>query len=424
MTAHPLHGRIRWVFIGQALAALGLIVIATVVGSGYLRDRILKQRAVEESIALWQRLERNPDAVMPRTTGLAAYFVPQAKVEAGLPAALRAFPPGQHIVTPGRWRVVQVSERPQGRLYVFVNPGLTTRLVNNIVTLFSAVAAFAVGLLAWASYRRVRDLVTPVRLLSEQMRAWDPQRTQTAPWHEPAVGMPRSQEVEILRTALIGVDQRMRSYIDRERRFTRDASHELRTPLTVARMATEQLQDEPLSARGQRSLGRILQATRDMEELVDTFLLLARDPSVAVEGEDVDVLEIAFEQAAKARELLGEREVRIEVLDHAEPTVHAPPRILGVIIAQLLRNAVRFTERGSIQIVVEQDRFAIRDTGIGMDQATLERAFEPFYRADIADSAAKGMGLAVVKHLVDRFGWQLTIDSTPGQGTQVSVQFA
>ena len=332
MAAPPLQGTIRWVFIGQALAALGLIVIATVVGGGTLRDRLLKQRAVEESIALWHRLDRNPQAVMPRTTGLAAYFVPRERVQAGLPDPLVRLDPGQYVFDSSRWRVVQVSERPQGRLYVFMNAGLTTRLVRNIATLFSVVAAFGVGLLAWAGYRRVRDLVRPVRLLAEQARGWDPEHSEVALWREPVAGMPRSVEVDTLRNALAGVEDRLRSYIERERRFTRDASHELRTPLTVVRMATEQLKGESLSPRGERSLARIERSARDMEELVDAFLLLARDPNVPIEVEDVDVLAVAFEQAAKARELVGERPVAIEVVDRAEPSVHVPPRILGVCL--------------------------------------------------------------------------------------------
>lgn len=425
MTAHPLLRSIRWAFIGQALAAAGLMIVVTLVGSAYLRDHLLRQRAVEESIGLWQRLERNQAAAMPRTTGLTAYFLPAPTVAAGLPPALERFPPGQHFTGSRRWRVVQVSERPQGRLYVFVNPALTNRMLSSAATLFALVALLGVGLLTWASYRRIRDLVMPVRLLSDQMRTWDPEADPDPQWRTPAAGLQRNREVESLRASLTGVAERMKAYMERERRFTRDASHELRTPLTVVRMASELLAGEPgLSPRGHRSLQRIRQATGDMEELAETFLLLARDPNVPVDVEEVHVLEVASEEADAAREQVGDRPLTISVVEQAQPVVHAPPRMLGVLIRQLLRNAVRFTDAGRIDVVVEHDRFSVRDTGIGMDEQTLQQVFEPFYRADIADTSSKGMGLPVVKRLADRFGWQVAIHSVPGEGTTVSVRFA
>ena len=85
-----------------------------------------------------------------------------------------------------------------------------------------------------------------------------------------------------LSRALTGLSERIGDFVQRERNFTRDASHELRTPLTVIRVATDlMLADPDLPPRMQRSLARMQQAGRDMEAVIEAFLILAREADVA-----------------------------------------------------------------------------------------------------------------------------------------------
>ena len=67
---------------------------------------------------------------------------------------------------------------------------------------------------------------------------------------------------------------------------------------------------------------------------------------------------------------------------------------------------------------------AVRDSGIGMDKETLARAFDPFWRADISDYTAKGMGLTIAQRLAERLGWSLRLESKLGEGTRATLQFA
>ena len=72
---------------------------------------------------------------------------------------------------------------------------------------------------------------------------------------------------------------------------------------------------------------------------------------------------------------------------------------------------------------VLNDRVEIRDTGIGMDAETLGRAFDPFWRADLSDYTAKGMGLTLAQRLAERFGWKVLLESQPGKGTLATLRF-
>jgi signal transduction histidine kinase len=121
--------------------------------------------------------------------------------------------------------------------------------------------------------------------------------------------------------------------------------------------------------------------------------------------------------------LLAGKPVQLDVVAHAAPHLHASPRVLAVMLGNLLRNACAFTEQGRIAVTLDEDRIAVSDSGIGMSAETLERAFEPFYRANPDLPEAKGMGLSIVRRLGERFGWPVTLESAPGRGTTAVIHF-
>jgi signal transduction histidine kinase len=231
-------------------------------------------------------------------------------------------------------------------------------------------------------------------------------------------------EARQLAGALQRMGERMRAFVRRERDFTRDASHELRTPLTVIRVASDLLQNDPdLPERAQRSLARIQRAGRDMESVIDSFLILAREGDIEPQREDFAVRDVVADEAAKARPLLAGKPVELTVVEDADPQLHASPRVLAVMLGNLLANACTFTERGHVEVRIERDRVVVSDTGIGMSADTLQRAFEPFYRAAPDNLSGKGMGLSIVRRLGERFGWPVSLDSAPDRGTIATIRF-
>ena len=95
--------------------------------------------------------------------------------------------------------------------------------------------------------------------------------------------------------------------------------------------------------------------------------------------------------------------------------LHAPPRVLQVVISNLVRNACSYTDEGRIDVHVHNDRVVVRDTGIGMSADALSRAFEPFYRAEPSRPQGTGLGLSIVRRLCDRFGWKVRLASERGR---------
>ena len=287
------------------------------------------------------------------------------------------------------------------------------------------IALVAIACVTWMTYRATRRLLAPMDWLLREVARWDPQRPDTqalAPGRIPASVQGNTRKMA---DALRGLGERMDAFIAREHDFTRDASHELRTPLTVIRVATDLLaHDQGLSERSRRSLARIQAANTEMESLLDALLLLARDEGVVLETEDFAAREIVEREIERVRPLIEGKGLTLDWQVDADPQLHAPPRILGVMLGNLLGNAVRFTERGRISVRLSADRVDVVDTGIGMDAAALAHAFEPFYRANLEQHMGPGLGLSIAQRLGQRCRWPVQLVSTPGEGTRATILFA
>ncbi len=284
------------------------------------------------------------------------------------------------------------------------------------------IATASVGAVMWMSYRASKRAVAPVDWMLREVARWDPQRPDTHAFSPDRLPAGVQGDARKLAEAMHQLAVRLDAHVARERDFTRDASHELRTPLTVIQVATDLIgHDEGLSERSRRSLRRIQGATDSMESLMAALLLLARDHSVATETEDFPVREVVERELARIRPQLDKKGLALQVALDADPVLHAPPRILGVMLGNILSNAARFTERGEVRLRLLPDRIEVEDTGIGMDAAALARAFEPFYRADLEQPEGPGLGLSIAHRLGQRCGWPLQLASQPGQGTRVTI---
>ncbi len=423
--AHGLPRKIKLAFITQALIGSIVITVGIVLAGIVVRQKVVEERIRQEASAFWQAYQRDPSHRLPSSSTMSSYVVIPGVSQPELPAELRNLGGTGMQRLPDSRRLVYVDQRPQGTLYLIFSAWLAdqsvlfTGLVSLVLSLLTS------GVLIWLTYRTSKRLVTPVSWLANQVAHWDPRdpdASAIAPAHLPPDA---GDEVRKLSRALTGLSQRVGDFVQRERNFTRDASHELRTPLTVIRVATDLMMADPEnSPRTRRSLSRIQQAGRDMEAVIEAFLILAREADVAPQSEEFDVREIVSAEVERIRPLLAERPVTITLHDEGAPHLVAPPHVLRVMVGNLLGNAARFTETGEIEVRMMPDRVVIRDSGIGMSPEVLAKAFDPFFRADFAEGDGKGMGLSIVRRLGERFGWPVSLASAPGQGTTAVIRFA
>lgn len=415
--------KLRYAFVRQAAMASFAIVLGIFAAGTVVKNLLAAQQMHSEAESYWNARARDPGAPLPGTSTVQGFFVEAGGDPQALPAELRELETGIAQL-PSLKRKALVDRHAEGTLYLTMSFALVERVILWTGVASTLIALFAVYVVTWLTYRTSRRLVTPVNWLASEVSRWDPRdpnATTIAPEHMPDEA---GSEVHQLGGALRDLTDRVRDFVQREREFTRDASHELRTPLTVIRVATDlMLGDADVPARAHRSLSRIQRAGRDMEAVIDAFLILAREEGIAPQTEDFDVRDVVYEEVAKVRPLLVGKPVEMVVTEAGSPRLHASPHVLSVMLGNLLSNACTFTEEGMIELRLEPDRIVVRDSGIGMSAATLEKACDPFYRADLFNPTGKGMGLSIVRRLGDRFGWPVTLESTPAVGTTATVRF-
>lgn len=418
-----LSRRLKSAFIWQAVIATVMIVAGTLFASSIAMDQVTARFLHEEAGDFWRMRATDAAVRPPQTSVLQGYLATDASSSAYVPEDLRALAPGFHELRERR-RHVLVQDGPAGRLYLVYQHSRIARYGFLLMIAPLALAVLAVLLSTWFTYRIAKRVVAPVDWLAHEVARWDPREPDTQSLAPDKLPVDSGQETRQLAGALQRMAERTRAFVRRERDFTRDASHELRTPLTVIRVASDLLaEDAELPGRASRSLQRIQRAGRDMEQVVDAFLILARESDVEPQREDFDVRDIVHEQVEQVRPLLFGKPVELSVVEAASPRLHASPRVLGVMLDNLLRNACSFTERGRIEVRIDSNRVVIQDSGIGMSEEALRRAYDPFYRADPQNPSGKGMGLSIVRRLGERFDWPVSIESEPGRGTTAVIRF-
>ena len=211
--------------------------------------------------------------------------------------------------------------------------------------------------------------------------------------------------------------------------FTANVSHELKTPLTSISGYAELI--ESGMAQGEDSVkfaGKIKNESARMLVLIGDILRLSELDSIGDTplDDEVDLKAVAEDCKERLTQQAESRGIRITV--KGERAVVTGSRTeLGELVYNLVDNAIKYNrENGNIEIETADKKLTVSDTGIGIPQESIPRIFERFYRIDKSRSRAKGgtgLGLSIVRHIAERHGAKIEVESTLGVGTSITVRF-
>ncbi|UOX86411.1 HAMP domain-containing histidine kinase [Amycolatopsis sp. FBCC-B4732] len=212
----------------------------------------------------------------------------------------------------------------------------------------------------------------------------------------------------------------------RQRTFVADASHELRAPLT--RLHTRaQLLARRASGRDADDLEQLVRGTRELGEVVEDLLMSAQAGD-RTSLELVDLGSLAEEAVAAETDRAGQGQVRLAVTRERRPyVVQGVPTALRRVLSALLDNALGHTPPGGsieVWLGVPDDRHVelrVRDTGVGFPAAEADRIFERFARGSDGDGRRFGLGLALVREVVNGHGGTIAAAGQPGAGATFTL---
>ncbi len=213
--------------------------------------------------------------------------------------------------------------------------------------------------------------------------------------------------------------------------FFASMSHELRTPLVAITNLTKTFDHDADPTARRKVIGHIDREAKELLVMINNILDLAKLESDHVELliEDVAIRDVLERCAERCRPLVAEKPVELSV--EAPNSLHARGDFVKLqqVFTNLLANAIKFTERGSVKVTARSTErgdieVVVEDTGIGIEPQALDSIWSAFRQADSRISKSfggTGLGLAIVKGVLDRTGGTIHVESTVGRGTRFVV---
>ena len=297
--------------------------------------------------------------------------------------------------------------------------------ITEFGTLLVVVLGFGVLASTVIALTVTRKGLRPVREMTRSLKRIGPKQL-----HEriPPEGWPR--ELRPLAVAFDEMLDRLEDSFTRLSQFSADLAHELRTPIANIRGEGEVALTRTRTPEEYREV--IESSVGECERLsaiVDNLLFLAR--AEAAEGHILRTLfdgRFAVEKIAAFYEPIAEEHHTV-ITCSGEAEIHADPMLFGRAVSNLVENALRFAPAGgTIQISLAagpaRSQISVKDTGCGIAAEHLSRVFDRFYRIDSSRSSeGSGLGLALVKSIMDLHGGTAVVESAVGRGTTVILTF-
>ena len=242
----------------------------------------------------------------------------------------------------------------------------------------------------------------------------------------------REEQVEGAVLLLVNVTEKLeREKLRRE--FSANVSHELKTPLTSISGFAEIIQDGYVKAEDVRAFaGRIYKEAQRLITLVEDVIRISQldEGEVPYEWTETDLYQTAKNVFGTLSEAAKKQDVHLYI-EGDRVQLHTVPNILEEVLFNLCDNAIKYNKPGgNVCICLTENEesvcISVKDNGVGIPKEDQSRVFERFYRVDKSHSkeiGGTGLGLSIVKHGVSFLGGEVELESTPEQGTEITVSF-
>ena len=332
------------------------------------------------------------------------------------------------------WYIYDISHRIDGYGTVYFRGITSVTRAENSMTITIRFAAILLPLLVVftgiVGYRFTRRTLLPVAKITETVKKIrrDEDLSQR-------VGLGKGKdEIYQLSQTFDEMLEELEEAFKREQQFTSDVSHELRTPVTVILAQCEAMLQDPEIKQKQKDQVEIIEKkARSMARMISQLLMLSRADQgrQQVQKEWLNLSELTQMAAEEQETLAKEKDIRIFTDIWPEIYAQADESLYIRMLDNLISNAVSYGKKGGyVKVLLYEEgnmvKGAVEDNGIGIPGESLEKIWERFYRVDTArtDQEHSGLGLSMVKWIVQVHRGEITVESREGKGSRFIFQLS
>lgn len=339
---------------------------------------------------------------------------------------------------------LKIDNQFVGELDLYYTNRIVRETLNRELLTVVLFSFLIVALTLFAAYLTLQHIVgRPIRRLNASiLKAEQSNELETVSWSaQDELGNVISaynrmiNQIEENTSELVAATERAKTAAHAKSRFLANMSHELRTPLNavigISEMLREDAEDEQ---RDTEPYDRVAMSGRHLLNLIDDILDFSKIEAgkVSISIEEIDLAPLLEEVCATVRPQALDRSNELELSYCGTPVqVMSDPFRLRQILINLLSNACKFTKDGQVTLEVTESEasgtkgvlFSVSDTGIGISEEQRERLFSDFSQADNSTTrqyGGTGLGLAISQRLCGLLGGEISLESTPGEGSEFS----
>lgn len=318
------------------------------------------------------------------------------------------------------------QNRLEGIIYIYYPLARITELANNeVLILIGSIVLFSL-IIAFFVHKGLRHIMRPLnelQLAVEKMSDGN---------YETRVAVSSEDEIGKLSKTFNEMAAAIQREDEDKKTFLATVSHELRTPISYVKGYSEAIQHDMIVGKEkEEAIQLIHREANRMERLTNELLQLARTNK---EKEKIDMYPVVLSETIREsvnllKNQANQKELQISVAVDDSIIVHGNDEKLMQVMINVIENAIRYSfEKTTIHVLIQKIEgnamIQVFDHGIGIPEEDLPHITEPFYRVNKARSRAdggSGLGLSIVKDLVEQHGGKLTIQSEIGKGTTVTI---
>ncbi len=404
-------------FLLASVFFLSLLTIVVYYSNEILEDDLLAKQTEYELQNIRDLLTKNPSALLPRSASLSIYLKSRQQTQS-IPDYIAELDEGVHHDIKIGDKAYHVTVASAGDDRVYIRHDVTEIERSEELLEIILVTAWVVLLAVMFAIARIlsKKLSGPIAQLSQEL-------TQINPDERGVRLSDRFEDDEVGRIAQAfdSYTEKMDSYVEKQMAFAAMASHELRSPLTIVQTSADLISSRHDDPETRPHLEKIQRASANMANMIHALLAVTRDQSTRNADEQVALRPLVEEIIESLGPEIDAKQITVDNQLADDISIATDKTLITVVLGNLIKNGVKHGHRSSIRIEMQGLLLTITDSGIGIDEESLQQIFDFGYRGQ--NSQGYGVGLYISKLICDYQDWALELVPNPDGGIIAKIRF-